>query len=703
MAHDAKREALIARFRAGSLVRVRQIALALEECELEQATREHVESIGRELHTLKGEAGMLGFAALSALVHGAEDCFLAGGPETPPPPEDCRRLIDVLAVIADYLSGKSSDPALAAAARRIGSAASSQASDTGESDGSYSAAEAQNDEAGAQLPKPIDSNEGAILRSKDEAAPLRPAAERWVQVNAGRIDALCEAVFGFASDFRALDSRMRGKGSSGVVAAGPVDPRRIAEEFDRCRAALEDAIDAAWALRLVPVDPALEELARHGRELSLAQNKRVRFSIVAGGVQIERGTLDGLWDPLVHLLRNAIDHGIENAAERGDKRAEASIQLVAEPVGNDVTISITDDGRGIDPDVLRQAAIEGRFLDRAQALALPDEEALELVFRHGFSTRASSSELSGRGIGLDVVRRAVEALGGEIHIDSDVGLGTRFSLSVPATVSKERTLVFVCGQALYGIPSRHVTEVISLAEHTVKQVPGGRSIEYGGQALPLRSLPQVLGVEGSDPELRALIVSASGRRYAYATPRLLGDFELVRRPVDLLLGSAGHIGASATLDDGTLVLILSLGGLLRRSDAPSIAGPALRPEIQRKRRILVVDDSPIVRDLLCEVLGSAGLSVSVAPEGRTALQMLEIERPDAVLTDLDMPIMDGLELLRAIRSRWQDLPVIVLSTRGSDADRRQAAALGADAYVVKSQLHETGLVDTIWRYAGQAS
>jgi chemotaxis protein histidine kinase CheA len=702
MAHDAKRDALIGRFRAGALVRVRQTALLLAECEQGQATREHVETVGRELHTLKGEARMLGFVALSELVHRAEDHAHAGGPGTPPRPEVCRRLLDALAVVTGFLSGDANEQALDAAARNLGSTAPGQAELASAAPGATDA----RSEGSAAVPAPAlhtDEDEDTPLRAKEVAAPARPAAERWVQVNAGRIDALCEAVFGFASDFRALDSRMRGKSSSRGGPNGPVDSRQIVEEFDRCRAGLEDAIEAAWALRLVPVDPALEELARHGRELASAQNKRVRFLIVAGGVQIERGTLDGLWDPLVHLLRNAIDHGIENAAERGSKGAEASIQLVAEPVGNDVTISITDDGRGMDPDALRQAAVDGRFLASAEASALSDEEALELVFRHGLSTRTSASELSGRGIGLDVVRRAVEGLGGEIHIDSDIGLGTRFSLLVPATVSKERTLVFECGQTLYGLPSRHVNEVVSLADYTVAQVAGGQSIQHEGQALPLRSLSQALGADKGGLEQRALIVSASGRRYAYAAPRLLGDFDLVRRPVDALLGSSGHIGASATLDDGSLVLILSLAGLLRRGDAPSVAAALPRTEVRRKRRVLVVDDSPIVRDLLCELLGSAGLSVSIAPEGRTALQMLELERPDAVLTDLDMPVMDGLALLREIRARWQDLPVVVLSTRGSETDRRQAAALGADAYVVKSQLHETGLLETIWRYAGLSS
>jgi two-component system chemotaxis sensor kinase CheA len=446
----------------------------------------------------------------------------------------------------------------------------------------------------------------------------------------------------------------------------------------------------------VPVEPVFGELLRHARELAAAQGKRLRVVVEAARAQVERSVLDKLWDGLLHLTRNAIDHGIEAPGERAPKPVEASLILHAEPVGSSVVFTISDDGRGVDPARVRAAAVARGRLRPAEAEALSDEGALELLFEHGFSTRAEVGDISGRGVGLDVVRSVVEGLGGAIDLRSTPGQGTRITMSIPTSLSIEHALVVACGGALYGFPARYVQEVLRTSEHAVEAVVGGQVLRYRDAAVPLRSLAAVLG-QPAQAEPWALLISTGDRRWALTVPSLLGEHELVRQPLDRLLAALEHLGASATLDDGRLVLIMAMAGLLRRAErrplAPKIAAP-----LARKPRALVVEDSAIIRDLVVQILRASGLEVLTAPEGKAALALVDAESPDIVISDIEMPGMNGFDLLQAIRARSQKLPVIMLTSRGSTEDRQRAAAMGANAHLVKSGFEEDTLVEIVRRF-----
>jgi CheY-like chemotaxis protein len=288
-----------------------------------------------------------------------------------------------------------------------------------------------------------------------------------------------------------------------------------------------------------------------------------------------------------------------------------------------------------------------------------------------------------------------------VRLTSQLGSGTRCLLGIPATISKEKALVLPIGEVLYAIPSRHVLEVVRVADHKIEDVAGGRILRFREVPLPLRSLTRTLStIQDGVDEPWAVIVEVSGRRYAFTVPSLIGEFDLVRRPVDAILARFETIAASATLDDGRLVLLLLGGGLLRRADARAgiPLAAASSPQKRRRGRVLVVDDSPVIRDLITEMLAASGMEVVVAPEGGAALALLDGEQPDLILSDVEMPGMDGFELLRRIRARWQHLPVVMLTTRNSAADKQQAATLGADAYLVKSDFQEATLLDTVRRF-----
>jgi chemotaxis protein histidine kinase CheA len=534
-----RRKALQRKFQAVAADRIRGLSLALIELAEGRAGAAAVHEVARELHTLKGESNMLGFPRVALAAHAAETLLVARAGEAAPDRATCERLQRAFDRMDDAIQGRLSEE------------------------------EASLDALLLELAAPAGAAPDAPPPSKEEPsrAPAR-VAERWVQVDAARVDALCENVTDFGAEFRALAARFD-------ALLGPLEAHRavafaarlLGEELDRCRARLDDVTDAAWTLRLAPIEPTLEDLVRHAQKIAARQGKRVRTSVAAGGASVERGLLDELWEPLLHLVQNAIDHGLEQPADRGDKPPEASLRLHAEAVGPSVVLTVTDDGRGIDPAAVRAVA-ERRGLVTRDA-RMTEREVLDLIFVHGFSTRDEVTEVSGRGVGLDVVRRRVESFGGAVTVSTELGRGSRFVLTLPATVSRERALVIDLGGALYGVPCRGIVELVRVADHAVEAAPGGASaLRIRDERVPLRSLASTLRVALAEPEPWAMILgsSTSERRAAFTIPRAVGEHDLLRRPLDPLLARLDYLSASSTLDDGRLVLILVVAGVMRRGD-----------------------------------------------------------------------------------------------------------------------------------------
>jgi chemotaxis protein histidine kinase CheA len=527
--------------------------------------------------------------------------------------------------------------------------------------------------------------------SDGNAAPQTGAqskAARWIQVEAKRVDELVSRVAHLQAELGRLQAQVR--------ASAAARDRDLGETLERCRLVLDDVSSASWGLRPVPVEPTLVDLLRHARELAIVQGKRVQVSVEAGGALIERNVLHALGEPLLHLVRNAIDHGIELPDERGAKPPDARLRLRAEAVGSDVVITVIDDGRGVDSARVRRVAVERGLLSTEAAERLTEEESIELLFHHGFSTATEVSELSGRGVGLDVVREQVTALGGTVTLRSRRGEGTEITLALPSRITQERALVVDCGGVLFGIASRHVAEVSRRGDHPIEPVAGGRIVRRHDVPVPLRSLAGTLGYAVAD-EPWILFVTVGARTIALAVPGLVGEHELVRQPVDRLLARNPHVGASATLPDGRLVLLLVLGHLLERRETAHAPVETTSRRAMRSLRVLVVDDSDIVRDLVAQVLRAAGHDVATAHNGAVALGMLDTVRPELIVTDVEMPVMDGFELLRHVRLRDPKLPCILLTSRSSPADHRRSIELGASAHLVKSTFRDETLLETVRR------
>jgi CheY-like chemotaxis protein len=357
-----------------------------------------------------------------------------------------------------------------------------------------------------------------------------------------------------------------------------------------------------------------------------------------------------------------------------------------------VVITVADDGRGIDFARVHAVASARGLVD--PKLPLPEEAAYELLFMQGFSTRRDPTALSGRGVGLDAVRRRLASIGGRVSITSTPGAGTRFAIHIPSTVFRERVLIADVGGALCALPAREVEAVVPVSSSMLESVGASPLLRYDGQGIPFLPLP--LSRADAD-STRAAIVSHGGQRWAISLPDVIGDVELLRAPVDAAVAGLGPFAASGTLDDGRLVLVVSLDALL--SHPGQVAHFSRVPIRDRgRRRVLIVDDSPIVRDLLSELLSSVGLEVRTAGDGAAALSTLAEHTVDLIVCDVEMPVMDGFELLRRLRDRAERVPVVMVTTRGSVQDRAMAASLGADALIVKSEFENAHLLETLRRF-----
>ncbi len=469
--------------------------------------------------------------------------------------------------------------------------------------------------------------------------------------------------------------------------------------------------DDVQQTRLVPLSGLLETFPRMVRDLAREQGKEIRFQILGDEVEVDRAIVEQLKAPLIHLLRNAVDHGIEGPEEReaAGKPRQASLVLEATQQGDGLRIQVRDDGRGIDPAMVLRRAVERGIIGPEERRKYDAGQALWLIFRPGFSTRSSVSSISGRGVGLDVVRDQVERLQGTVDVESRVGQGTTFTLAMPLTVAATLCLVVRAGGQRFAMPVQHVHRLLQMESSGVVSVEGGPAVQVDGRAIPVAHLAGLLGLEartsGGAPTLVAL--ECGPRIAACWVDGLEGIEELVVKPLPDPLYSVVHVAGVALRGSGEPILVLHVGDLLRAvgSTEPVVAltsvdgpaRPAAQPEVPR---ILVVDDSTTTRTLLRSILRSAGYTVEVATDGHDAWERLAELQVDLVVSDVDMPRMDGLELTARIRqdSRLERLPVILVTSLDSESDRRRGIEAGADAYIVKGAFDQQHLLDTIRQF-----
>ncbi|WP_296271594.1 hybrid sensor histidine kinase/response regulator [Pseudomonas sp. UBA6323] len=473
--------------------------------------------------------------------------------------------------------------------------------------------------------------------------------------------------------------------------------------------------DLALASRMRPFADVLAGQTRMLRDLGRSLGKQVRLEIEGETTQVDRDVLERLEAPLTHLLRNAVDHGIEPPALRArkGKPEEGVVQLRARHHAGMLVLEVGDDGAGVDLERVGQAVVKRRFATAEQVQQMTEEELLAFLFLPGFSMTQQVTEVSGRGVGLDVVQHEIRRMRGNVRLLQRPDQGCLFHLELPLTLSVVRALVVTIGGEAYAFPLAQIERMLRLPRSAIVQLEGRQHFWLEDEHVGLISAAQLLQCnekQGDDDSIPIVLIRDREQYHGLAVEAFLGEFTLVLMPLDARLGKVRDIAAGALLHDGTPVLILDVddllnsvgkllgAGHLERVDHASHARQAI------SKRVLVVDDSLTVRELERKLLLSRGYQVAVAVDGMDGWNALRAEPFDLLITDIDMPRMDGIELVTQVRQdpRLRSLPVMVVSYKDREEDRRRGLEAGADYYLAKASFHDEALLDAVQTLIGEA-
>ncbi|MGC9396897.1 MAG: hybrid sensor histidine kinase/response regulator [Anaerolineae bacterium] len=470
--------------------------------------------------------------------------------------------------------------------------------------------------------------------------------------------------------------------------------------------ALEDEVKRA---RMLPLNTITATFGRMVRDLAHSASKEATLTIIGGDVELDKRVLEQIKDPLIHLLRNAIDHGLEKPDTRvsqGKPRA-GTITLKAEQVEKNVVITVSDDGRGLDYEAIR------RVLARrtgTEAHTLNEMELIEAIFGLGISTSPIVTDVSGRGVGLDVVRRNVEELHGRIHVASDNGNGTTFTLTLPLALTSSRALVVQISGHTYAIPLNAIERILDITPREIYHVGGREMLRYNETAFSVAYLSDVLDLprtakgDRPDQHMTVLLLASAQRRMAFIVDGLHGEQEVVIKELGSQVQRLGGIAGATITGDGAVLLVLNAGDLIKlalRNEGRSTMTIQTTPEKTEAplRHIFIVDDSITTRTLENNILEAAGYHVSVATDGLEALNAIDadIALPDLVISDIAMPRLDGIGLTQQLKTnaRTAQIPVILVTSLASAADKARGIEAGADAYIVKGNFDQNNLLETI--------
>ena len=470
---------------------------------------------------------------------------------------------------------------------------------------------------------------------------------------------------------------------------------------------LEERVHAA---RLLPLSTVFSLFPRMVRDLAKQQDKEVELVIEGGELNVDKRVLEEMKDPLMHLLRNAIDHGIEAPAERErqGKPRGGTLQLRALRENNSVLLEVRDDGRGLDVNAIRHVALQRGLHDEATLAAMTMAQLQHLIFSPGFTTSTFVTELSGRGVGLDVVRVNVERLKGDIRMESTPHHGTMMQLRLPLGLSTTRLLLVSVGDHRYGLPIEFVHTSRRVREEDIFTLEGRPAFELDGQAVIAPRLADLLGLHAANQAAEAsdlavcIVIQVGGERLGLRVDELLDEEEVLAKPLGAPLQRVRNVSGLTILGSGEICVVLNPADLLR--SAHKLAAAPAKSKLERagppaKICILLAEDSVLVRVMEKRILEDAGYEVVATVDGADALNALGNRSFAAVVSDIMMPNMDGLTLTARIRQepRYRDLPVILVTSLASDEDKRRGLEVGANAYIPKPSFDQRVLLETLKR------
>ncbi len=487
--------------------------------------------------------------------------------------------------------------------------------------------------------------------------------------------------------------------------------RRLIEDIHftnvRNERMMRDLRDQVLSLMLRPLDNIFSTFPRSVRDVAVRLNKKVRLVIGGKSIEMDQGVTESLLEPLVHLLNNAVAHGIELPEERIalGKPEEGQISITARQNGSEIQIEVMDDGRGLDTEKIKQAAVSKGVTTQVEADQMDSAEILEMIFRPGFTTKESVDDTSGRGIGMNIVQDTVRRLTGSIRIHSEVGKGTRFTLSLPVSIAVQFAIIFRMGKMRFAMLTHMVEQAIPYHSSKVQTLDDGKQfISYDKYQVPLVDMRQVLGQSDEQPlKSKANIIIAEHIEgyVGIVVDEIINDIEIIVRDLDPYLKRYNPQGlmGNTIASDGSVIMLLEPYGIkeMGRTSPDQSIDIHIEHDDKLSFSMLLVDDSLIAREVEKSIFESIGFTVATAIDGMDALEKLQHHTYDMIVTDLEMPRLDGFGLVRRIRnqSELKDMPLVVISTRESAEDRLRALESGADSYMVKQQLNGDEILHTV--------
>ena len=733
-------------FRVDAETQLQALDAGLLALERDSASATHLEACMRAAHSLKGAARIVDLQAGAEVAHAMEDCFVAAQRGAV---SIGREHIDVLLQGADLL-------------RRIAQTPEAQVPEW---------AGARRMEIDVFLATVRDVRQGVVgvgpapseRQAETQAEPATPApsesgddADRVLRVTAAHLDRLlglagesmvesrwfkpfAESLFRMkrlqTSAAAAIDTLRETLGEAALSERGEAALTEARRKIDECHGLLAQQLvdidmfdsrstklahglyDSALACRMRPFADGARSLPRVVRDVGRALGKEVRLEIVGGTTPVDRDILEKLDAPLGHLLRNAVDHGIESPdmREAVGKSREGVVRLEARHSAGRLQITASDDGCGVNVPKLRETIVERKLASKDVAQRLSEAELLEFLFLPGFTLKREVTEISGRGVGLDVVHNMIKQVRGTIRVSSEPGKGTRFQMQLPLTLSVVRTLLVEIRGEAYAFPLTHIVRTLKVPVEDIELLEGRQYFQVNGQSVGLVGARQLFSGEDpklADGELSVIILGGLGGAYGLAVDRFLGERDLVVQPLDSRLGKIKDVAAGSVMEDGSPVLIVDVDDLLR-SVEKVVAGGGLQKverDVSRavrdsRRRVLVVDDSLTVRELERKLLDQAGYEVEIAVDGMDGWNAVRAGKFDLIITDVDMPRMDGISLVKLIKAdeKLEKLPVMIVSYKDREEDRKRGLEAGADYYLTKGSFYDDTLQKAVANLIGTAS
>lgn len=672
------------------------------------------DAVARGLHTLKGTAATVGLEDLSAIVHRLEDVLAPHRKASSALPGGVtdamlRSLDAFLASVRAQADGRETESPLAEIHALLDSPAANGAPATAEDEPVAApgagravertvatAAEKAAAEKAAAAEAALETDDGTwrvrvrdVMNLMREVERLRELRLRLEQ----RRRELEDAVAGLSAVPGLEDARL---GLANLVRALGTDAEEAGDIVDSAEEGLK-------AIGTVPVRTILEPLRRAVRDLCRNLEKEAKVSLVGGDLALDRRVLTALRGPLIHLVRNAVDHGIEapDTREKRGKHREGAVTVRLEQQGNMLFVTVEDDGGGVDSDRIREVAIDRGVASADKLATMAPSQVQQLIFEPGFSTARKITDTSGRGVGLDVVKNQVRGLEGHVEVQSTPGQGSRFVLTLPVEFGSSPLLAVRAGEHRFGVPMPAIEALVATEKKNLRVGRSRVQVAYRDQLVPVHLLGSMLGLgqPGVPEEGQVLLILQSqGHRLAIAVDEVLGDRDLVIRPLPLELREVAAYQGAATLAGGELLLVLRADWLVDTTAKPLVGDGA-----GGSRRALVVDDSLTARALHRTMLESGGFTVHTASSGPQALDQLKNATYDVVVCDIGMDVMDGYQFTQALRQRvdTRQLPVVLVSAHDSDTDRSRGLAAGADAFLSKKECVSGRLISEISAVMGR--